>query len=83
MKTTLSTVTFRHPFVLEAADGPQPAGTYRLVIDQEEILGLSFVSYRRLATWIHLPALSVSELPYEVLPISPDELDAAIAADKG
>ena len=37
-----TTVTFRRPFTLAALDGVQPAGTYRLVEEQEEIAGLSF-----------------------------------------
>jgi hypothetical protein len=43
VRTTETTVTFRHPFTLTSLDGPQPAGTYRLVTDEEEILGLSFL----------------------------------------
>ena len=47
VRTTETTVTFKHPFTLPSFDGPQPAGTYRLVMDEEEILGLSFLAFRR------------------------------------
>jgi hypothetical protein len=51
-----TTVTFRRPFTLAALDGVQPAGTYRLVEEEEEIAGLSFVAFRRVATLLHVPA---------------------------
>ena len=38
MRTTETAVTFRHPFVLAALAATQPAGTYRLVTEEEEIL---------------------------------------------
>jgi hypothetical protein len=50
-------VTFRHPFVLTALETAQPAGTYRLVTDEQEIPGLSFVAFRRSAAMLHLPVL--------------------------
>jgi hypothetical protein len=43
-RTTQTQVTFRHPFRLAAVEGMQPAGTYRLVTDEEQIPGLSFVA---------------------------------------
>lgn len=77
-----TTVTFRHPFVLRDFDVPQPAGTYRLVTDEEEIGGLSFLASRSTATWLHLPALAISALASSVVSISTAELDAALAADR-
>jgi hypothetical protein len=56
-RTTETTVTFKHPFSLTSLDSRQPAGTYRLVMDEEEILGLSFLAFRRTATMLHIPAL--------------------------
>ena len=58
VRTTETTVTFKHLFTLPSVDSPQPAGTYRLVMDEEEILGLSFLSFRRTATMLHVPAIS-------------------------
>jgi hypothetical protein len=40
-RTTETTVTFKHPFMLGSFDSAQPAGTYRLIIDEEEVIGLS------------------------------------------
>jgi hypothetical protein len=81
-RTSETTVTFKHPFMLAPFDGPQPAGTYRLVIDEEEIPGLSFVAYQRTATMLHLPALLISDRPTEVCRIDPAELAVALEADR-
>ena len=45
-RTTETTVTFKHPFMLDSFDAMQPAGTYQLAIEEEEVLGLSFPAYR-------------------------------------
>jgi hypothetical protein len=76
-------VTFRRPFRLASFDAPQPAGTYRVVTDEEEILGLSFQAYRRTATVLHVPAVSVLSGQTQALPIDPDELASALRADAG
>ncbi len=81
-RSTETTVTFRHPFQLSALDGPQAAGTYMVVTDEEEILGLSYVAFRRTATLLHLPALGVSRARAEVVCIDPLELTAALIADR-
>jgi hypothetical protein len=80
-RTSDSTVTFKHPFALPSIDGIQPAGTYRLVTDEEEIVGLSFLAFRRTATMLHIPAISVSGHPDQVFCVTPVELAAAVAAD--
>ena len=63
VRTTETTVTFKRPFTLPSVDSPQPAGTYRLVMDEEEILGLSFLAFRRTATMLHIPAISRPSYP--------------------
>ena len=49
-RTTVTTVTFRHSFTLSALEGAQPAGTYRLVTEEEQIPSLSFIAFRRTET---------------------------------
>lgn len=49
------TVVFRHPFRIKGVDRQLPAGSYEVVIDEEMIEGLSFASYRRVATMIIVP----------------------------
>lgn len=80
--STETTITFLHPFVLKDFDVPQPAGTYRLLVDEEQINGLSFLASRSTAMWLHLPALSVSTLATSIVPVSRTELDALLAADR-
>jgi hypothetical protein len=79
IRTTETTVTFRRSFKLLALEGSQPAGTYRLVTEEEQIPGLSFVAFRRTATLLHLPALPGGTR--QVVSVSPDELAEALASD--
>jgi hypothetical protein len=80
-RTTETTVTFRKRFALTSLDGTQPAGTYRLVVDEEEIQGLSFLAFRRTATMLHLPAVASAGSNHQVFLIDPEELASALEAD--
>ncbi|MCC7276600.1 MAG: hypothetical protein IT561_28315 [Alphaproteobacteria bacterium] len=81
VRTTESTVTFHHPFTLTVIDGPLPAGTYRLVVDDEELLDLSFAAFRRTATMLHVPAIAVAGGTRHVFLVDQGELTAALEAD--
>ncbi len=81
MRSTDTTVTFKQAFSLTAIDGPQPADTYRLVVDEEEISGLSFVAFRRTATILHIPAISSASRSRQALIVDDAELAEALAAD--
>jgi hypothetical protein len=50
-------------------------------MDDEEILGLSFLAFRRTATMLHIPAISISGRPKQVFPVSSAELEKALDAD--
>jgi hypothetical protein len=80
-RTTETTVTFKRPFRLSSLDRQQPAGIYRLVIDEEEIPGLSFLAYQRTATMLHTPAISEPGGSHEVFVINSAELATALDAD--
>jgi len=80
-RTTETTVTFRHPFMLTTLDGPQPAGTYTVETDEEEIPDLSFAASRRTATMLRLPATSMPGSRSEIVAVDPLELAAALEAD--
>jgi hypothetical protein len=82
MRTIETMVTFRHPFVLAALGTAQPAGTYRLVTEEEEIPGLSFVAFRRTATMLHLPALPATGATHQFLSVDPVEWAAVVEADR-
>jgi len=82
IRTTETTIAFEHPFKLSSLDGVQPPGTYRVSIDEEEISGMSFVGFRRVATAFHLPAINSAGNSVEVFQIDPSELAAALARDQ-
>ena len=81
MRTTETMITFLQPFVLSALETAQPAGTYRLVTEEEEIPGLSFIAFRRTATLLHLPALSTTSDAHQVVSVDPLEWTALVEAD--
>ena len=80
-RTTETTVTFRRPFTLSTIEGAQPAGTYKLVTEEEQIPGLSFMAFRRTETLLYLPADPVPGGMRQAVNVSPDELAEALAAD--
>jgi hypothetical protein len=73
------TWTFDKAFVLNGVDRLLPAGSYRVVTDEELIEGLSFPAYRRVATMMFVPGPSGSSL--EMVTIEPAELQAAHERD--
>ena len=79
-RSTETTVTFAHPFTLKACDTTLSPGTYRLVVEEEEILGLSFPAYRRTATTLHTPAIPFRSGHRQAFPIEPGELEGALAS---
>jgi hypothetical protein len=80
-RTTETTLTFRHPFALSAVDRPLSAGTYRLVVDEEDMPGLSFLAFKRTATMLHVPALSSPGGPNQMFVVDSDQLAAAFETD--
>lgn len=81
IRTTETTVTFGRPFTLSAVEGRQPAGTYLLVTDEEQIPDLSFVAFRRMTTMLHLPADPVPGCTRHVVCVDPAELSEALRTD--
>jgi hypothetical protein len=81
-RTTETTVTFERSFTLTALEGLQPPGTYRLVIDEDEVPGVSFLAYRRAATMLQTPALSVRGGPVQSHLVDRAELEAALEDDR-
>jgi hypothetical protein len=54
-RTRRETVHFKHPFRIKGVDRLLPPGGYEIVTDEEMIEGLSFASFRRVATMIMVP----------------------------
>ena len=74
-------ITFRHPFALKGLERTVPPGTYRVDIEEERIEGLSFLAYRRLATFIRVPVAGRGPGSTESLLVDPKELEQALARD--
>lgn len=81
-RTTRSVVHFSSPFMLRGFDAPQPAGDYRVEADEEQIEGVSMIAYRRVATFIHLPAIAAASLTAQMVPVDPADLEKALAKDR-
>ena len=80
-RSTETQVTFGHPFTLASFDRQQPPGTYSVVLDEEQIEGLSFEAYHRTAMTLYVPAISAGGGSQQAFPTSPEELEAALNAD--
>jgi hypothetical protein len=60
MRSRRETITFKHPFRIKGIDRELAPGSYEVITDEEMIEGLSFASFRRVATMIMVPAASRS-----------------------
>jgi hypothetical protein len=74
-------VTFKHPFQIRGIDRLLPAGAYEVVTDEEMIEGLSFASFRRIATMIMVPAAGSRGSAMEMLSIGSVDLADAQRID--
>lgn len=71
-RTTNTIVHFSVPFTLpDLIDEMQPAGDYKITQDEEPVEGLSWVAYRRVATFIHLPSISQGSRLRRIVRIEP------------
>ena len=57
-RTTQNVVRFSAAFQLPGFDAPQPAGEYRIDHDEECIDGASWLAWRGVGGFIHLPAIA-------------------------
>lgn len=58
-----------------------PAGDYDVEIDEELIEGVSFTTYRKVQTYLHLKAVHGHPGVEQTLVIAPGQLDAALERD--
>ena len=75
------TVTFRHPFRIKGIDRVLPSGAYEIITDEEMIEGLSFASFRRVATMIMVPAAAPHSSSMEMISIGSVDLSDAQRID--
>jgi hypothetical protein len=75
------TITFRHPFRIKGIDRLLQAGAYEVITDEEMIEGLSFASFRRVATMIMVPGAAPRAASVEMISISAIDLSDAQRSD--
>ena len=79
-RSVSKTIVFNRPFLLKGIDRMLPAGSYRVVTDEELIDGISFPAYRRVATTIFVP-VAPGASSGEMVTIDPLDLQAALDRD--
>jgi hypothetical protein len=82
IRSRRETITFRHPFRIKGIDRELAAGAYEVITDEEMIEGLSFASFRRVATMIMVPAAPRSA-SMEMISIGAIDLTDAQRIDAG
>ncbi len=74
-------ITFQHPFQIKGIDRVLPPGAYDVITDEQMIEGLSFASFRRVATMIMVPAASPRGAAMEMISIGSVDLSDAQRID--
>ena len=77
MRSRRETITFRHPFRIKGIDRQLQAGAYEVITDEEMIEGLSFASFRRVATMIMVPGAAPRASSMEMISVSAIDLSDA------
>jgi hypothetical protein len=77
MRSRRETITFKHPFRIKGIDRQLSAGAYEVITDEEMIEGLSFASFRRVATMIMVPGAAPRASSMEMISISATDLTDA------
>jgi hypothetical protein len=80
-RTRRETIHFKHSFRIKGIDRLLPSGGYEVVTDEEQIEGLSFPAFRRIATMIMVPGAPPYQSTTEMISISAVELSNAQLAD--
>ena len=70
-------VQFKHPFRIKGIDRLLAPGAYEVITDEEMIEGLSFASFRRVATMIMVPGVAPRNALMEMISIDPVDLSDA------
>lgn len=82
IRTTQRVVRFQRSFALPGFDASQPPGEYLVDQDEEALESASRTAWRRVAAFIHLPAISTGQQSQQMVPISPDLLETLIEKDQ-
>jgi hypothetical protein len=80
-RTTHRTIHFNSPASLDGLDRPLAPGAYEVTEDEELIEGLSWLAYRRVATFITIPATPGNGSSSRMLSIDAEALEAMLERD--
>ena len=75
------TVHFKHPFRIKGIERLLAPGAYEVITDEEMIEGLSFASFRRVATMIMVPGAAPQTSSMEMISIGSVDLSDAQRED--
>jgi len=81
-QTKNSTIHFDNSFFLPGADRTLPPGDYRVLEDIELVEGLSWIAYRRTATYVEVPAIGTAGTKVQRFKVDFDELTAMLGQDR-
>jgi len=81
IRSRRETVHFRHPFRIKGIYRQLAPGGYEVITDEEMIEGLSFPSFRRVATMIMIPGAPPRHSSVEMISISSVDLSDAQRID--
>jgi len=80
-RTSESIVTFHHTFSIGTTISDHPAGSFRVVKEEELIEGLSFAAYHAVSISVEMPAIGAPGTTRQFVAVSGRDLDAALDAD--
>ncbi len=79
MRSSTSRLSFPHPFILSGYADELPAGTYDVIVEEERLEGLSFIAYRRTATYLAISGHGLRAGRTEMRKITESDLATALA----
>ncbi|HBN48288.1 MULTISPECIES: hypothetical protein [Thalassospira] len=82
IRTIQKTYAFHHPFHLKGFDHSFPAGSYNVETEEEMLEGLSFVSYKRTGTTLHMIRTATTIIEPKIFNIDPRDFDLAVLRDR-
>lgn len=81
-RSTRSMVTFLHPFTLHGQPEALPAGEYEVLVEEEPLQGLSFLAYRKTATYLIVVGRGRNAGRTEMREISGTDLETLLGRDR-
>jgi hypothetical protein len=83
VRTTTQTIAFARPFTVPGIAARQPAGSYVVETDEEQIETVSFLAYRRVGVRLQLSPNPAQPGVSETVAINPADFEAALAEGGG